>query len=195
VLPDILREFNKRYPGIRLELNEMPTSAQLAALQVGELGCGFFHPNTGANTGAGAEGAGIRTRMLLRERNGILLPAGHALAKKKTLGLRDLAEAALVLFPRVNNPGFYDRIIAACSGAGVTPKIVEEVWPRANGIGLVRAGIGVTFITPSEAGPLPGDVVFRPLTGSAPESRLVLGWKQPPEPDPALAAFLSVASA
>ena len=195
VLPDILREFNKRYPGIRLELNEMPTSAQLAALQVGELGCGFFHPNTNTSANAGAEGTGIRTRMLLRERNGILLPAGHALAKKKTLKLRDLAAVPFVLFPRANNPGFYDRIIAVCSQAGVTPKIVEEVWPRANGIGLVRAGIGVTFITPSEAGPLPKDVVFRPLTGSVPESRLVLGWKQPPEPDPALAAFLSVASA
>ena len=192
VLPDILREFNRRYPGIRVELNEMPTSAQLAALQTGELGCGFFHPNASAH--AGAEGAGIRTRMLLRERNGILLPAGHALAKKKSLRARDLAEAGLVLFPRANNPGFYDRIIATCSQAGVTPRIVEEVWPRANGIGLVRAGIGVTFITPSEAGALPGDVVFRPLTGSAPESRLVLGWRQPPEPDAALAAFLGVAS-
>ena len=195
VLPDILREFNRRYPGIRVELNEMPTSAQLAALQVGELGCGFFHPNAsaGASASAGAEGMGIRTRMLLRERNGILLPAGHALAKKKSLKLRDLAEVAFVLFPRANNPGFYDRIIAACSEAGVTPRIVEEVWPRANGVGLVRAGIGVTFITPSEAGPLPGDVVFRPLMGSAPESRLVLGWRQPPEPDAALAAFLGVA--
>jgi DNA-binding transcriptional LysR family regulator len=191
VLPDVLREFNRRFPGIRLELNEMPTSAQLEALQAGDLGCGFFHPNARAGGGD----AGIRTRMLLRERNGILLPAGHALAKKKTLKLRDLAKAAFVLFPRANNPGFYDRVIAACSRAGVTPRIVEEVWPRANGVGLVRAGIGVTFITPSEAGPLPRDVVFRPLTGLAPESRLVLGWKQPPEPDPALAAFLSVATA
>jgi DNA-binding transcriptional LysR family regulator len=29
VLPGILREFNRRYPGIRVELNESPTSAQL----------------------------------------------------------------------------------------------------------------------------------------------------------------------
>ena len=37
VLPAILREFNQRYPGIRLELNESPTSAQLTALQNGDL--------------------------------------------------------------------------------------------------------------------------------------------------------------
>ena len=44
VLPAILREFHRKFPGIRLELNESPTSAQLAALQADELACGFFHP-------------------------------------------------------------------------------------------------------------------------------------------------------
>lgn len=191
VLPAILREFNKRYPRIRLELNESPTSAQIAALRTGDLGCGFFHPDMA--DGDATPAPGLRTHMLLRERNGILLPAGHALAKKKTLNLRDLKTTPFVLFPRANNPGFYDRVIAACSREGMTPNIVEEVWPRTNGVGLVRAGIGATFITPSEAAQLPKDVVFRPLKGSAPESRLVLGWKQPPDPDPALAAFLKVA--
>ena len=44
VLPAILRVFHKQYPGIRLELNESPTSSQVSALQSGELACGFFHP-------------------------------------------------------------------------------------------------------------------------------------------------------
>ncbi|MDR0902446.1 MAG: LysR family transcriptional regulator [Opitutaceae bacterium] len=187
VLPGIVREFGRRHPGIRLELNESPTSAQLAALHAGELGCGFFHPGDAAP-------AGLRTHMLLRERNGILLPAGHALARRAALKLRDLAGTPLVLFPRGNNPGFHDRVLAACSRAGMTPRIAEEIWPRANSIGLVRAGVGATFITPSEAKTLPKDVVFRPLTGHAPESRLVLGWKPPPAPDAALAAFLAVAT-
>ena len=38
VLPGILREFHRAYPRIRLELNESPTSAQLAALAAGESG-------------------------------------------------------------------------------------------------------------------------------------------------------------
>ena len=185
VLPGILREFNRRFPGVRVELNESPTSAQLAALQSGELSCGFFHPD--------APTPGLRTRVLLRERNGILLPPGHALAKKKSLRLRDFAATPFVLFPRAHNPGFYDRILAAFNAAGITLRIAEEVWPRANAIGLVRAGLGATFITPSEAQHLPKDVMFRALTGPAPESRLVLGWRQPPDPEPALAAFLTVA--
>jgi DNA-binding transcriptional LysR family regulator len=186
VLPGILREFHRRFPGIRVELNESPTSAQLAALQADDLACGFYHPD--------AATPGLHTRLLLREKNGVLLPAGHPLAARPHLRLRDLATTPFVLFPRAHNPGFYDRVLAAFARAGITPRIAEEVWPRANGIGLVRAGLGATFMCPSEARPLPPEVAFRPLEGPAPESRLVVGWKQPPAPTPALAAFLSVAA-
>ncbi len=186
VLPGILREFQRLHPGVRVELNESPTAAQLAALQSGELGCGFFHPD--------APTPGLETHLLLSEKNGVLLPAGHPLAGRKSLRLRELASTPFVLFPRANNPGFYDRILAAFANAGVTPVIAEEVWPRANGIGLVRAGLGATFMCPSEARPLPPEVAFRSIAGPAPESRLVIGWKKPPDPPPALAAFLAVAT-
>jgi DNA-binding transcriptional LysR family regulator len=186
VLPAILREFHRRHPGVRLELNESPTSAQLAALQAGEIACGFFHPD--------APTPGLRTRLLLREKNGVLLPAEHALAPQARLRLRDLAATPFVLFPRAHNPGFYDRVLAAFSAAGVAPRIAEEVWPRANGVGLVCAGMGATFMCPGEAKNLPKEVVFRPLTGPAPESRLVIGWRATPQADPALHAFLAVAT-
>lgn len=187
VLPAILREFHRGFPGIRLELGESPTSAQLAALQAGELACGFFHPEA-------ISPPGLRTRLLLREKNGVVLPADHALAARDSLRLRELAATPFVLFPRAYNPGFYDRVLAAFSSAGVIPHIAEEVWPRANGVGFVRAGIGATFMCPSEAKQLPPEVVFRPLEGPAPESRLVIGWKAAGEPDPALVSFLSVAT-
>lgn len=186
VLPRILREFHQRHPGIRLELTESPTSAQLAALQAGDVECGFFHPD--------APTPGLRTHVLLREGNGVLLPVTHQLAKRTTLRLHDLAATPFVLFPRMHNPGFYDRILGAFATAGVTPRIAEEIWPRANGIGLVRAGLGAMFMTPSEAQNLPAEVAFRPLKGPAPESRLVLGWRQSEKTDPALEAFLKIAA-
>ena len=185
VLPGILREFHRRFPGIRLELNESPTAAQLLALTAGDIQCGFFHPDAPTPT--------LATRVLLREKNGVLLPRDHCLAARPRLRLCDLADTPFVLFPRQLNPGFYDRILAAFASAGTMPHIAEEVWPRANGIGLVRAGVGATFMCPSEAQQLPAEVVFRTLTGPAPESRLVVGWRAHPPPEPALQAFLSVA--
>ena len=191
VLPGILREFHRTYPKIRLELNESPTSAQLAALAAGEIACGFFHPD--------ATTPGLRTRELLREKNGVLLPADHPLAGATELRLKDMAEVPWVLFPRTHNPGFYDRVLAAFSKAGIAPRIAEEVWPRANAVGLVRAGLGATFMCPSEAQPLPSGVTFRQLVGPAPESRLVLGWRaasdaKVAEENPALSSFLAVAT-
>lgn len=188
VLPGILRDFNRRYPGVRVELNESPTSAQLESLKNGEISCGFFHPEA-------TPPAGLSTKLLLQEKNGVLLPADHKLAHAKKLRLRDLAETPFVMFPRAHNPGFYDRVLAAFQQAGVTPRIADEVWPRANAIGLVRAGLGATFMAPSEARQLPDEVAFRPIDGPAPESRLVLGWRKDAPRDPALEAFLVVAGA
>lgn len=185
VLPRILREFHRQHPRIRVELNESPTSVQLDALRTGEIACGFFHPD--------ASTPGLETHVLLRERNGVLLPADHPLAARDHLRLRELAETPFVLFPRAHNPGFYDRTLAAFAQAGVTPRIAEEVWPRSNGVGLVRAGLGATLMCPSEARHLPPEVAFRPLEGPAPESRLVIGWKESSSLDPALAAFIRVA--
>ena len=188
VLPGILREFNRRYPGIRVELNESPTAAQLESLKTGEIACGFFHPNATLPPGLG-------TRLLLQEKNGVLLPAEHPLALTKKLRLRELADTPFVMFPRAHNPGFYDRVLAAFQQAGITPRIADEVWPRSNAIGLVRAGLGATFMCPSEAQQLPVEVTFRTLDGPAPESRLVLGWRKDAPSDPALSAFLAVAGA
>jgi DNA-binding transcriptional LysR family regulator len=183
VLPALLREFHKQHAGIRLELNESPTSAQLLALQSGEISCGFFHP----------EGAtpGLETRLLLQERNGVLLPADHPLAAHNPLKLKDLENTPFVLFSRSFNPGYYDRTLAAFAEAGVTPLIAEEVWPRANGIGLVRAGLGAMLLCESEAKQLPAEVVFRRLVGPAPDSRLVVGWKRGTD-DAAVLKFLAL---
>ena len=184
VLPDILREFHRRHPDIRLELNESPTSVQVSALQAGEIACGFFHPD--------APSPGLDTMVLMQERNGVLLPRDHPLALKRLLRLKDFRDTPFVLFPRTHNPGFYDRILAAFAQAGIAPRIAEEVWPRSNGVGLVRAGVGVTFVSPSEARHLPPEVTYRPLSGPAPESRLVVGWKASAQTDPALRALLQV---
>jgi DNA-binding transcriptional LysR family regulator len=186
VLPDILRGFHRKFPEIRLELNESPTVQQVAALKAGEIDCGFFHPD--------GPTPGIGTTLLLRERNGVLLPADHPLRSKKSIRLRDLGGTPFVLFPRANNPGFYDRILAAFASSGVAPRIAEEVWPRSNGVGLVRAGVGATFAQPSESRYLPAEVVFRKLTGPSPESRLVVGWRSGAPPQPALAALLEASA-
>jgi LysR family transcriptional regulator, benzoate and cis,cis-muconate-responsive activator of ben and cat genes len=185
VLPAVLREFQKQRPGVRVELNESPTASQVDALRSGHIACGFLHPDSLPED--------FHSRQLLKERNGVVLPVDHPLARRRSLHTRDLAQVPLVLFPRMHNPSFYDRTLSAFAEAGVTPNIVEEIWPRANAVGLVRSGIGVTLMCPSEAQNLPAEVTFRPLKGPTPESRLSLAWREANDVSPALAAFLAAA--
>jgi DNA-binding transcriptional LysR family regulator len=181
VLPQLLRGYTTSHPAVRVELTESPTSRQLSALVNGDIDAGFIHPD--------AIPAGIETRLLLSERNGVVLASDHPLAMRRRIRLSDLRDTPLVLFPRSHNPSFHDRILNAFAASGITPRITEEVWPRSNAVGLVRAGLGATLMCPSEAHLLPGDVIFRPLSGPAPESRLALAWKR--SPTPTLAAFLA----
>ena len=55
-----------------------------------------------------------------REKNGVLLPKDHPLARRAKLQLRDLAATPFVLFPRQHNPGFYDRVTR---GFSATPAV------------------------------------------------------------------------
>jgi len=99
-----------------------------------------------------------------------------------------------VLFPRTHNPGFYDRVLAAFARANVTPRIAEEVWPRAKRRRLVRAGLGATFMCPSEDETTATGSDLSPARRPGARKRLVIGWRGTPPPDPALAAFLAVAA-
>lgn len=185
VLPRVLREFQQQRPDIRVELTESPTASQVDTLRAGEIACGFLHPDSLPD--------GFQSRQLLQERNGVVLPSDHPLVRHRSLQLKDLRDVPFVLFPREHNPSFYDRTLSAFAAAGVTPQIVEEIWPRTNAVGLVRSGLGATLMCPSEAKNLPSEVVFRPLRGPTPESRLALAWRDSVDNPPALPAFLAAA--
>lgn len=184
VLPQVLRDFQQQRPNIRVELTESPTASQVEALRSGEIACGFLHPDS-------LPPQGFEFHQLLKERNGVVLPADHRLASRPTLRLQELADVPFVLFPREHNPSFYDRTLSSFADAGITPRIVEEIWPRANAVGLVRSGLGATLMCPSEAQNLPHEVVFRLLKGPSPESRLALAWRESSDNPPALEAFLA----
>ncbi|MFX8191762.1 LysR substrate-binding domain-containing protein, partial [Acinetobacter baumannii] len=54
------------------------------------------------------------------------LPAGHTLARRKSLALDALAQEPFILFPRTVSPHYHDLIIALCVDAGFSPVIRHE---------------------------------------------------------------------
>lgn len=111
LLPAVLREARRRYPELRLVLEEHKTAAQVRALQLGRLDIGLVHLPLGP-------GAGLATVATTTDPVGLALPADHRLSDAPTIELAQVAGDPFVLFPRELEPQTYDRYVEACVEAG-----------------------------------------------------------------------------
>src|SRR4051794_32206483 len=136
-LPVAIREYRRKYPKVELRLQEMVTSAQIAALLEGTIDLGFLRDGDATE--------GIELTTVLRERYVAVLPEGHRLAKRRSLGVGDLRDEPFILFVRRMGPLAFDRTMACCERNGFHPKIVQNApqWPTL--VRLVAAGLGVSL--------------------------------------------------
>jgi DNA-binding transcriptional LysR family regulator len=136
-LPAAIERYRRLYPKVELRLRELNTSAQIAALLTGTLDLAFLRD------GDATEGIQIST--LLAERYVAVLPDGHALARRRSLRIRDLEKEPFILFSRRMGPLAFDRTVACCERNGFRPNIVQDApqWPTL--VRLVAAGLGVSL--------------------------------------------------
>ena len=156
----LIDEVDRGLPDIDLDLQEMVTHEQIAALLNGEIDLGLARPPFDAETFA--------SRLLLREALLVAVPAGHRL-----LGLGrdavadDLAAEPVVMHSPTRARYFYDLVVSmvpAASGNAVhtVSQILTMLW-------LVAAGRGVAFV-PESAARLPvGGVEFVRLETPVPD--------------------------
>ena len=169
VLPQVIREFRKRFPAVELSLTEMNTSQQLEALHGGRIQAGFMRPPHGVTE------AGVSIEPVFREPLLAAMPGNHPLRRESALPLRRLAKEPFIMIPRQRGPGFFDHIITLCQQEGFSPHIVLEASQFHTVIGLVAAGIGVSILPASmQRFPIEG-VVFRTIAGGA-ETVLDMSW-------------------
>ena len=134
----------------------------------------------------------VEIHRLLQDPMLVVLPAGHPLARRRTLALGDLAGEPWVLG---GGPGCSDRetILRACHAAGFEPR-VTVLFPTDDynaTQGMVAAGAGITLL-PRLALAVPRDgLVVRPLAGGGP-SRLVVAAVRRGDQAPATLAMLEV---
>jgi len=136
-LPAAIERYRRRYPKVELRLRELSTAPQIAALLNGTIDLGFLRD--------GDPTEGIHLTTVLHERYVAVLPRGHALARKRSLRVRDLAAEPFILFARRMGPLAFDRTIACCEKNGFRPNIVQDApqWPTL--VRLVAAGLGVSL--------------------------------------------------
>jgi DNA-binding transcriptional LysR family regulator len=186
VVPEVLRVFRERYPGVELGLRELTPADQLREFEEGRLDIGFLRPPVD-------EGS-LVVETVMREPLVAALPEGHPLSGRSEVPLRELARERFVLFPRAVAPGFYDEIVALCRDSGFSPRVAQEATQQQTIVSLVAGGVGVALVPASVRNLRRLGVRYAELEERTPTAEIAVAWRRDDD-SPVVAAFLEVVRA
>lgn len=156
-LAKTVRAFRRSFPGVRLELKEATTAAQVMALREGTSDVAVLLPPLPDETGL---------NMIPFDEDGfaIALPAAHRLAGKADITLSDLADEPFVMWPAAEGRGFHAQVIQLCATVGFAPHVVQEAHQIHGVLAMVAVETGVSVVPASMTGFRAEEIVYRPLT-------------------------------
>ena len=138
-LPALAGDFRRRYPGVelRLRMEARGSTGIVAALLNGEVDVGFLGVVDTVNRE-------LCSRELLRVPQVLAVPAGHPLARRRTVAVADLADEDFVDFPLgYANRAAADQVFAA---ARIERRIAAEVSGMDAVADFVRHGVGIAIV-------------------------------------------------
>jgi LysR family hca operon transcriptional activator len=181
ILPKLIPLVERRLPGIRLVLRNLPSAEQKRLLATGSLDVGLLR--------GPLQDTRLTVEDVLWEKLVVGLPARHALARKKVVSVRQLNDHPFIMVSRKGSPELHDAIQAFCESSGLHPRVVQQADNVLGNLNMVRAGIGFALLPDYAASILPGGVVARPLAWNlAPVVSLVVAHRRG-KPTAAMLAF------
>jgi DNA-binding transcriptional LysR family regulator len=170
VLPGLLRTFRERFPAVDLDIQEMTTTPQLAALRDRTIDVGLLREPP-------ADDAELDFQTVLTEPFVAVLPSTHPLAAQRTIRVADLADSPFVLLPRAVGPPLYDQITGMCIDAGFAPRVVQHAVEWQTICALVESGLGVSLAPHSIRRIRLKDVAYRNLDPNPTHTRVAAAWR------------------
>jgi DNA-binding transcriptional LysR family regulator len=165
VVPPVLRAFADAHPQITLTAEDLPVRQLVEGLRHGRLDAGLTRPPLVDD---------LATERVLREPVGVVLPAGHRLARADELDLADLAGEPWVLTPRSSWEPWHRKYDQDFAAAGFSPNVVQRGTSVQSLLALVAAGVGVTRLPLSARTLRDTGVAFVPLRGDYAD--VVIAW-------------------
>ena len=121
ILPDVLKEFQQRFPHVELELCEVTIEQEIQMLKNRELDVVFQRsPSFEQND------PDLNFQTILDEYFVVALPITHPLTKQTRISLKAL-ENELIILPPLDLLPFYEEVITLCRKVGFEPKIVPNI--------------------------------------------------------------------
>ena len=187
-LPATLAELQRRHPNVEIALRDTTSEELLRWLDEGAVDVALvsFAPEQLPER--------LHAILVTREPMVVLMPAGHRLAARRRLALRELAGEPLVTFPR--GSGMRDTIEDGFRDAGVgRPTVTAETIDPLATLELVGQGLGLSLVPRSVADHAGRDVRVVALRRPGLERIVTLAWARERRSLPALNAFLELAAA
>ena len=174
ILPEVVQEFQQRFPKVELELHEVTIQHEIQMLKNHQLDVIFQRsPSFEQNDPA------LSFQPILEEYFVVALPTTHALADQTKISLKALADDAIIL-PSLDVLPFYEKVVSLCREAGFEPKINQTVTVTGvvTLLSLVAAGVGVSIL-PNHVQTLHREgVVYRSLQNAALNRQIAVVWRQ-----------------
>jgi DNA-binding transcriptional LysR family regulator len=144
-LSRLLEEFRRVCPQVTVHLEERTPERVWEMVAKGRLDIGLTRPVLAH--------AKLELKMLTlrEERLCAAIPAAHAMARRKSISWGDLAEQPLIVLARREGAGLHDEILAACRGAGFTPRLAQTPSLIGTVVQYVESGAGIGIIPESVA--------------------------------------------
>ncbi|MEV4256066.1 LysR family transcriptional regulator [Spirillospora sp. NPDC049652] len=171
VLPGLLRTFRERFPAVRLDIREMTTTPQLAALRDGAIDVGLLREPPEHDTE-------LAFRTVLTEPFVAVLPSAHPLAAQRSVRVEQLADSPFILLPRAVGPSLHDQITGLCAAAGFTPRVTQHAVEWQTVCALVETGLGVSLAPQSIRRIRLKGVVFRRIEPDTIRTRVAVAWRE-----------------
>jgi DNA-binding transcriptional LysR family regulator len=184
-LPELIHRSNREIPDSTLELREMISFRQIAALDSGELEIGLLRPPIDSRK--------YLSRLVARDKLLLAIPAGHKLSSQQCARWRDLDGTDFIMYDSVEAKYFHDLLATFFTGKKVQPHIVQRLTQIHSILSLVRAGVGVAVV-PSSARILDiSDVEYREFSDLAsPYAELIIVWREANR-NPLIPRFVEIA--
>jgi DNA-binding transcriptional LysR family regulator len=175
-VPPALAKFEAAHPDVSVELDQVEPEAARRRLRAGELDLAvIWDPFNGPGPTADD---GIERQLLGDDPYRIILPRDHRLARRRRLGLADLAGERFNA-PRAENDqaaGYRAMLERVCADAGFTPNIAYLMGDVTVARAFVSAGLSVALIPELAIDHPRPDIAVRPVPGLEPSRSVHAAW-------------------
>lgn len=159
-LPELVARFRAIAPGVAMRLQEMSSSAQLAAIRDGLLDLGMMWLPIPSGS--------LNAATLWREPFLLALPIDHPLAGNPNVSLTSIAQEPFIAYARqAGDVGLSRAVTKLLLTSGVSPPVAQVANTIHTAVGLVGAGVGIAVVPMSARKMRAPRVFFTPVLDEA----------------------------